>query len=135
MCKKDTDSVSCYDVPICARLAITFLVLARTRLRADTNSVANLDVLDFGPNSDGNANNLMANTDWIVRGSPAGAEDMNIRAADTTMRNLDVNVCVFERLWFILLPDHVALGRFFIKAQPALKLVKRRHRGQMYSGW
>lgn len=48
---------------------------------------------------------------------------MKIRTADTTVRDLDVNVVLLPLLWLKLLPDHLSVDRGLVLSQPSLEFV------------
>lgn len=55
--------------------------------------------------------------------SPASAESVDIRAADSRVRNFNVYIVFVPSLGLKLLPDHVALDGLFVQAHPALEFV------------
>lgn len=60
-----------------------------TRLSANTDTIADLDVtLSFRSDSDGFADNLVADTARIERLAPAGMKSVDVRPAHTTMSDL-----------------------------------------------
>lgn len=71
-------------------------------LCTDTHAVADFDCLDLGTDFDGVSNNLVSNTDgkWAV--SPAAVDSVNIRTADATAFDADVDVMVVEAFRFEL---------------------------------
>jgi hypothetical protein len=110
-------------------------------LCADTNAVTDLDVLDVLANTDGLANNLVTNNagwKWLATclleetnfqrsltvGSftPSRAKHVQIRAADTAVADLNVDVVLLPLLGLELAPLHFALNGLGIEAQPSLKL-------------
>lgn len=58
---------------------------------------------------------------------PAGAEGVNIGAADARVGDLDVDVGLLPDLGLIPLPHHVTLGGGGVCADPSLKLVVGGH--------
>lgn len=54
---------------------------------------------------------------------PSGAESVKVAAADTAVRDLDIDVGLLPRLGLKLAPLHLALGRAGIEAKPSFKLV------------
>jgi hypothetical protein len=48
---------------------------------------------------------------------------MQIRAANSAVRDLDVDIGLFERFGFIGLPLHVPLVGILVEAKPSLELV------------
>lgn len=48
---------------------------------------------------------------------------MQVRATDTTVADLDVDVGLLPRLGLELLPDHLSLAGLGAEAHPALELV------------
>lgn len=73
------------------RLALLTLQ-ASTRLRTNTNTVADLDVLDVLADAHGLADDLVADTAWVGRGEPAGLERVQVTAADTAVGDLGVGL-------------------------------------------
>jgi hypothetical protein len=58
---------------------------------------------------------------------PSTAQSVQIRAADTTVGDLDIDIGLFPVLGLEFLPDHVALARARVKAHPSFELVVCRH--------
>jgi hypothetical protein len=56
---------------------------------------------------------------------------VQVRTADTAVRDLDIDVGLFPLLGSEFLPDHVALAGSGIKAHPAFELVVCRHVGDV----
>jgi hypothetical protein len=48
---------------------------------------------------------------------------VQIRATDTTVSDLDINICFLPWLRLELLPDHLSLASLGAEATPAFKLV------------
>lgn len=96
---------------------------ARSCLRANTDAVALLDVLDVLSDLDCLADDLMANNAGVGRRVPAGAERVDVGTADTAVGNLNIDVVVGERLGRVLLPLHLALGRLGPVTAPTFELV------------
>lgn len=49
---------------------------------------------------------------------------MNVTSANSAVRDLNVDVCLFPRLDFgEFLPDHFALGRVFVQTHPSFEFV------------
>ncbi len=71
-----------------------------TDLRANTNTVTDLDVLDILPNSYRLSDNLVSNDEREMAFAPTLLERMQIRAADTTVCDGDFDVVGAESLWF-----------------------------------
>lgn len=65
---------------------------ARVNLRANANSVPDVDTLDVGADACGVSNDLVAYYERKLGFAPAGGERMNVAAADTTVGdgNFDV---------------------------------------------
>lgn len=56
--------------------------------------------------------------------APPGTQCVDIGAADSTVRDLDIDVALTPRLGFgEFLPDHLALGRVFVEATPSFEFV------------
>ena len=71
-------------------------------LRANTNTVSNLDRRHLVTNFNGLANDFMTDADWERTVAPTAIDGMDIRTANTAAFNLDVNVTVFKLLRFEL---------------------------------
>ena len=71
-------------------------------LRANTNTVPNLNGRDLVANFDSLANNFMTDADWERAVAPTAIDGMDIRAANTAAFNLYVDITVFELLRFEL---------------------------------
>lgn len=71
---------------------------ARPDLSTYTDTVANLDVLDFRADLYGLANNFVTNANWGGRIAPASCDSVDIRAAYSAALNLDINICLVELL-------------------------------------
>ena len=71
-------------------------------LRANTNTVSNLDGCDLVANFNSLANNFMTDADWERAVAPTASDGMDIRAANTAAFNLYVDITVFELLRFEL---------------------------------
>ncbi|KAL2000690.1 hypothetical protein VTN02DRAFT_2751 [Thermoascus thermophilus] len=54
---------------------------------------------------------------------PSAPEDVQIRPADPTVSDLDVDIGLFPGLGLELLPDHLALNSAAVEAHPSLELV------------
>lgn len=54
---------------------------------------------------------------------PATAQSVQVRATDTAVRDLDIDIRLLPLFGLKLLPHHVALTRTGIEAHPALELV------------
>lgn len=54
---------------------------------------------------------------------PSTAQSVQIRATDTTVGDLDVDIGLLPGLGLKLLPDHLAIGSLLVQAHPALELV------------
>lgn len=64
---------------------------------------------------------------------PSTAQSVQIRATDTTVSDLDIDIGLLPGLRLEFLPDHLSLGSFGAKAYPAFELViGGRHNG-MYN--
>jgi hypothetical protein len=110
-------------IPISTRLTVALLVQARTRLRANTNAVADLDILNFRPDLHGLANDLVTHAHGVVGGSPSRAQSVQIGTADTAVRDLDVDVVFFEGLGLEALPDHLAIHTVGVETHPSFEFV------------
>ena len=68
-------------------------------LCTDTNAVSDLNVLDFGADLDGLANDLVAYAEgeWDV-GAPASTDLVDIGGADTASINGDIDVMILKFL-------------------------------------
>ena len=71
-------------------------------LSADTNTVSNLDRRHLGADLDSLANNFVTDADWKRAVSPAASDGMDIRAANPTTFDLDIDVTVLKWLWLEL---------------------------------
>ena len=58
---------------------------------------------------------------------PSGAKCVKIRAADTAVRNLDIDIILSPWLRLILLPNHVAVDGVFIETHPSFELIWHGH--------
>lgn len=87
-------------------LLLVRLAILTSQIGSDlsTNSyaVTNFDVLYCFADSDGSADNFVANTDWKRGFTPPTGDGVDIAAADTTGINCNVNVVILERLEFEL---------------------------------
>lgn len=101
--------------------------LAALRLSANTNAVADLEVLDVLADLGDMADNLVADNKRVVGRSPAGAESVNVGTADTAVRNLHLNVGLLEGLGLEVAPLHVALGSRGVVGNPAVEVRSGRH--------
>ena len=54
---------------------------------------------------------------------PSTTQGVQIRATDTTVSDLDIDIGLLPRLGLEFLPDHLALGGFGVEAYPAFELV------------
>lgn len=71
-------------------------------LSANTNTVSNLNGGDLVADFDGLANDFVADADGERAVAPATSDCMDIRAADTTALNFNVDITVFKFLRFEL---------------------------------
>lgn len=54
---------------------------------------------------------------------PAAAKGVQIRATDTAVRDLDIDIGLFPGLRLEFLPDHVALAGAGVETHPSFELV------------
>ena len=101
--------------------------LATLRLSANTDTVANLKVLDVLADLGDMANDLVADDKRVVGRSPARAEGVNVGTADTSVRDLHLNICVLEGLGLEVAPFHVAIGGRGVVGDPAVEVRSGRH--------
>lgn len=59
--------------------------------------------------------------------SMSRAKSMQISGADTTMSDLNVHICLLERLWLVFLPHQLSLSGLWVKAHPAFEFVVLSH--------
>lgn len=71
-------------------------------LRANTNTVANLDGCHLVADFDRLADDFMTDANWERAITPTACDGMDIGAADSAALNLDIDVTVFELLGFEL---------------------------------
>lgn len=84
-------------------IALTLLALhAGLDLSSDADAIADFDGGDLGPDFDGFTNDFVSDAEREGDFSPAAGDAVNIRAADAAAFYQDVNVVVFEGLWFEL---------------------------------
>ena len=86
-------------------LVVRFAVVAFKAgldLRAHANAITDLAGGDFVTNADCLANDLMSDTDWHRRLSPAASYRVHIGTTDTASIDFNVNVTVLEWLCFEL---------------------------------
>lgn len=112
----------------------------RRDLCANTNSVADLDVLDLVANLDGASDNLMSyiqsewirvsgggriltNAEWHWRLAPASSDRVNVRSANTARINGDIDIILLERL-------QVVLG--LLERRPVLKALGLEAHGSLW---
>lgn len=130
------------------RALLAVWLQARRILGANADAVADLDAL-LGLLTDADCfaddfvadtacwSNMLAAHSWdepeehvltVWCWAPAGAKGVNVTAADAAMRDLDIHVGLLKRLDMReLAPDHLALGRVLVLAEPSLELVVLRH--------
>ena len=75
---------------------------AGTNLRTNTDSLSGLDESDILPYPQDLANNLVANTNGIIGSSPSRPNHMNIRLANTTGFDLNVDIVGLKGLGSVL---------------------------------
>jgi len=71
-------------------------------LSTHTDAVPNFDSCHFVPDLDSLANDFMTDADGKGAVSPAAGDSVHIGTTHTATLDLDINVTVFERLWFEL---------------------------------
>ena len=129
-------------------LVVRFAKLALqtgTDLGTNTNTVSNLDGCHLVADFDGLTDDFVTDADWERAIAPTTSDGMDIRAADSAALNFDVDVSIFELLWFELeirlvigrseASDSIANHLFLLKVGPfalifdhvALKHVWVRH--------
>jgi hypothetical protein len=126
-----------------ARALLAIRLQARGVLRTNTNAVADLDaLLGLLANPYSLADDLVTDTAWVWRRSPARAQSMQVGAADAAVgdlrrcrklpgrecerlwTDLNVDICLLERLDVReLAPLHLALGALWTLAEPSLELI------------
>ena len=79
-----------------------FALQTRTDLSANANSISNLDSGHLVADFDSLADDFVTDANGEGAIAPAASDGMNIRAADTTALNLDVDVAVLKLLRFEL---------------------------------
>lgn len=142
-------------VVLVVRLAIVALK-AGLDLRAHANTITDFAGGDFVPNANCLANDLMSDTDWHRRLSPAATNRVHIGTTDTASIDFDINVAVLEWLcfelqysyWFEFRLSRLHLTNYLLllKVTPLVlridhktfELVWVRHLGRrswIYSGW
>lgn len=94
ICADVMRAVWCPVIGACLTVAIA--VLACVRLCTDSDTVADLDALDLGPDADGVTYDLVAHADGVVCLTPARTKRVQIRSADATMCDLDVDIFSLE---------------------------------------
>jgi len=75
---------------------------ARPDLCTNANTVANLDVLYLGPDLDGLTYDFMTYTDGSHGFTPAAGYSVDIRSANATALDLDVDVMISKLFWLEL---------------------------------
>lgn len=86
-------------------LVVRFAKLAlqtSTDLGTNTNTVSNLDGCHLVADFDGLTDDFVTDADWERAIAPTASDGMDIRAADSAALNLDVDITIFELLWFEL---------------------------------
>lgn len=86
---------------------------ARPDLGANSDTIALLDVLDGLSDLDSLADHLVADAKRALEFTPATSDGVDVRAANTTALDLDVDVMVLERLGLelVLVVFGPSLGR------------------------
>ena len=74
----------------------------RSNLSSYTDAISDLDGRDFVTDFDGFTDDLVSYANWQWAISPATSDGVDIGATDTTAFDLDINIAVFELLWFEL---------------------------------
>ena len=75
-----------------------FALEAGIQLRTEAHALAGFHQRDFGPDSQGLANDLVADGQREVLVAPAAADGVHIGAADPAGLDLDLDIIVFEWL-------------------------------------
>lgn len=101
--------------------------LTALRLSTDTDTVANLKVLNVLADLGDMTNDLVSNNEGVVGRSPARAKGVNVGTADTAVRDLHLNVGLLESLRLEVAPLHVAIGGRGVVGDPAIELGSGRH--------
>ena len=109
-----------------------FTLKAGSDLSTYAHAIADFDSRNLVANTNGLANDLVADAKWQRSISPTSSDGVDIRTANTAGINLDVNVTLFEGLCLVLSQSgqsmpHVA-GRFqtrlfLLKIAPFVKRV------------
>jgi hypothetical protein len=82
------------------RAVVLVLVLAKLALKtrrnlgSNTHTVSNLDILDLIAYSDSLADNFVTDAERTFKVSPAAGNGVDIRAADTTGVDLDIDIAI-----------------------------------------
>jgi hypothetical protein len=101
--------------------------LAALGLSTNTDTVADLEVLDVLADLGDLSNDLVANDEGVVGGAPARAEGVNVATANTAVGDVHLDIGLFEGLGLEVAPFHVAIGGRGVVGNPAVEVGSGRH--------